>query len=193
VTYNQVDHAPDASSISSHIISGTSDHYIQEDYTNAMGRQNIVSYKDNTDTTMITDINTFDTSAPITCHATYHQADYILDNSRHNNISSQSYNIGNNKSNTIYSDNYIYCNNPKKGKDMLITMSTGGYRDNHTLVGHIRDDNNIDSQSNQMDNNMIKNCQGTGIHTFGKRSELAYAVTPRKNRELWCVGLVGKG
>jgi len=37
-----------------------------------------------------------------------------------------------------------------------------------------------------MDNNMLNNPQGTGIHAFGKMSELAYAVTPRKDREQWC-------
>jgi hypothetical protein len=133
---------------------------------------------------MISGINTFDTCAPITNHETYHQADHILVNSRHNNIPSQSYNRGNKKSNTIYSENYIHCDNPKKGKDTIITISTRGYRDDNTLVGHILDDNNTDSQSNQMDNNIINNSQGTGIHTFGKMSELAYAVTPRKDREL---------
>jgi hypothetical protein len=106
VTYKQEDHVPDASNISSHLISGTSEHYIQEDYANDMG--------------------------------------------------------------------------------MIITTSTGGYRGNRTGVGHIQDDNNTDSQFNQTDNNMINNPQGMGIHAFGKMSELAYAVTPRKDRELWC-------
>jgi hypothetical protein len=156
-TYNQVDHLPDASNISSHFTSGTSEHYLQEDYANDMGRQNIVLYNDNTDTNTITGINTVNMSAPITYQETYHQADHILDNRMHNNISSQSYNRGNNQSNTIYSDNYIHRNNPKNGKEMIITISTGGYRDDHSLVGHILDNSNTDSQSNQMDNNMINN------------------------------------
>ena len=181
-----MDHVPDASIISSHITSGTSEHYLQEDYANDMGRQNFVSYNDNTDTNTITGINTVNMSAPITYQETYHQADHILDNSRHNNNFSQYYNRGRNKSNTIHSANSIHCNNPKQGKDMIITISTGGYRGDHTWVGHILDDNDTDSQSNQMDNNMLNNLQGTGIHAFGKMSELTYAVTPRKDRELWC-------
>ena len=117
VTYNQVGQEPDASSISRSIISGTSNHYIQEVYAKALGTQNIGCYKDNTDTTMSTGIKTFVTGAPITYHETYQQANHIWDNSRHNNISSQSYFQGNNKSNTTYSDNYIHCDNPKNGKE----------------------------------------------------------------------------
>ena len=132
VTYKQEDHVPDASNISSHIISGTSEHYIQENYSNDMGRQNIVSYNDNTDTNTITGINTVNMSAPITYQETYHQADHILDNSRHNNNFSQYYNRGRNKSNTIHSANSIHCNNPKQGKNMIIIISTGGYRGDHT-------------------------------------------------------------
>ena len=111
------------------------------------------------------------TSAPIT----YHQADHILDNSRHNNNFSQYYNRGRIKSNTIHSANSIHCNNPKQGKDMILTISTGGYRGDHTWVGHTLDDNDTDSQFNQIDNNMLNNPQGTGIHAFGKI-----------DRELWC-------
>jgi hypothetical protein len=57
-----------------------------------MGRHNTVSYNNNTDTNMITDLNTIDTSALFTLNETYTQVDHILDKSSHNNISSHSYN-----------------------------------------------------------------------------------------------------
>ena len=65
---------------------------------------------------------------------------------------------------------------------MISAISTGGYRGAHPWVGHILDENSTVSQSNQVDNNMLKNLQGTGIHAFGKLSELAYEVTPREDR-----------
>ena len=110
-------------------------------------------------------------SAPSTYHETYHQEDHILDNSRHYNNLSQLYNGGHNKSNTTLSANSIHCNSPEQGKDMISAISTGGHRGAHPWVGHILDGNSTISQSNQVDNNMLNNPQGTGIHAFGKLSE----------------------
>jgi hypothetical protein len=67
----------------------------------------------------------------------------------------------------------------------IITTSTGGYNGDRTGVGHFQD-NNMDSTLNHTDNQLINKPQGKGIHASGQTSDLAYAVTPWENRELWC-------
>ena len=181
-SYNQVGHVPEASNISSHSIFGTRDHDTQEDDANDRGMQNSVLYNDHIDTNMITGVITVNMSAP----SNYHQEDHIVNNSRHYHNLSRPHNGGHTKSNTIPSAKSIHGNSPEQGQDMISAITTGGYRGAHTWVGQILGEHSTDSQSNQVDNNMSNNPQGTGIHAVGKMSELAYEITPRKNRELWC-------
>ena len=108
-----------------------------------MNRHNTISYKDNTDNNMVTNLNTIDTSASYTHTGTYIQVDHIMDNSSHNIISSHSNNMGN-KINTISTVGTIYnytqlvsfsdtgrhsnisSNFPNTGKNMIITINTTG-------------------------------------------------------------------